>query len=108
DSRNNNKRKPKTLPIKLKNVVSVLIIFIIDLPQIREIFYWLRLCRNTPFFLSKYPSLFSYFLITFILSKSIIMKSKKAYKIIFWSATIFIFLFEGVMPALTSHTELAK
>lgn len=36
------------------------------------------------------------------------MKSKKAYKIIFWSATIFIFLFEGVMPALTSHTELAK
>ena len=36
------------------------------------------------------------------------MKSKKTHKIIFWSATIFIFLFEGVMPALTSHTELAK
>ncbi|GAB2788456.1 DoxX family protein [Rhabdobacter roseus] len=31
---------------------------------------------------------------------------KKA-KIIYWSATTFIFLFEGVMPALTSHTELA-
>lgn len=29
-------------------------------------------------------------------------------KIIYWTATIFIFLFEGVMPALTSHTELAK
>lgn len=32
----------------------------------------------------------------------------KKEKIIYWSATIFIFLFEGVMPALTSHTELAK
>lgn len=29
-------------------------------------------------------------------------------KIIFWSATIVIALFEGVMPALTSQTELAK
>lgn len=29
-------------------------------------------------------------------------------KIIFWIATGFIFLFEGVMPALTSQTELAK
>lgn len=32
----------------------------------------------------------------------------KKYKIIFWTATILIFLFEGVMPALTSQTELAK
>lgn len=29
-------------------------------------------------------------------------------KIIFWTTTILIFLFEGVMPALTSQTELAK
>lgn len=29
-------------------------------------------------------------------------------KIIFWVSTIMIFLFEGVMPALTSQTELAK
>ena len=29
-------------------------------------------------------------------------------KIIFWIATGFIALFEGVMPALTSQTELAK
>jgi hypothetical protein len=29
-------------------------------------------------------------------------------KIFFWTATIIIFLFEGVMPALTSQTELAK
>jgi hypothetical protein len=29
-------------------------------------------------------------------------------KVIFWSATIVIALLEGVMPALTSHTELAK
>lgn len=28
-------------------------------------------------------------------------------KIIFWVSTTVIFLFEGVMPALTSHTELA-
>jgi|UniRef100_UPI004048F33F hypothetical protein len=28
--------------------------------------------------------------------------------IIFWITTGFIFLFEGVMPALTGHTELAK
>ena len=32
----------------------------------------------------------------------------KRTKIIYWVATIFIFLFEGVMPALTSQTELAK
>ncbi len=29
-------------------------------------------------------------------------------KIIYWISTGFIFLFEGVMPALTSQTELAK
>ncbi|MBP7134371.1 DoxX family protein [Patescibacteria group bacterium] len=29
-------------------------------------------------------------------------------KILFWSTTILIFLFEGVMSALTSHTEMAK
>jgi hypothetical protein len=29
-------------------------------------------------------------------------------KIIYWSTTILIFLFEGVMPALTSQTEMAK
>ncbi len=32
----------------------------------------------------------------------------KKNKIIFWIATIIIFLWEGVMPALTSQTELAK
>jgi hypothetical protein len=36
------------------------------------------------------------------------MKTTKTDKIIFWTATILIFLFEGVMPALTSQTELAK
>lgn len=36
------------------------------------------------------------------------MDSTKRDKIIFWTATTFIFLFEGVMPALTSQTELAK
>ncbi len=29
-------------------------------------------------------------------------------KIIYWTTTILIFLFEGVIPALTSQTELAK
>ena len=29
-------------------------------------------------------------------------------KIIFWTTTSIIFLFEGVMPALTSQTEMAK
>ena len=29
-------------------------------------------------------------------------------KIFYWTATIFIALFEGVMPALTSQTEMAK
>ena len=29
-------------------------------------------------------------------------------KIIFWSATTIMFLFQGVMPALTSHTEMAR
>ena len=32
----------------------------------------------------------------------------KSAKIIFWVSTILIFLFEGVMPALTSQTEMAK
>ena len=32
----------------------------------------------------------------------------KKHKIIFWTATTFLFLFEGVMPALTSHTQLAR
>ncbi|MEZ0004718.1 hypothetical protein ABH942_000061 [Flavobacterium sp. 28YEA47A] len=32
----------------------------------------------------------------------------KKHRIIFWITTILIFLFEGVMPALTSQTELAK
>ncbi|MFG6687111.1 DoxX family protein [Mariniflexile sp. HNIBRBA6329] len=36
------------------------------------------------------------------------MKATKSQKIIFWTSTIIIFLFEGVMPALTSQTELAK
>jgi hypothetical protein len=32
----------------------------------------------------------------------------KKHKIIFWIATIIIFLFESVMPAFTSQTDLAK
>ena len=32
----------------------------------------------------------------------------KTTKILFWTTTIIIFLFEMVMPALTSQTELAK
>ena len=36
------------------------------------------------------------------------MTTIKKNKIIFWTATILIFLFEGVMPALTSQSEMAK
>lgn len=32
----------------------------------------------------------------------------KTNKIIYWTATTLFFLFESVMPALTSHTQLAK
>lgn len=32
----------------------------------------------------------------------------KKNKIIFWTATIILFLMEGVMPAFTSQTEMAK
>src|SRR5690606_113465 len=32
----------------------------------------------------------------------------KKIKIAFWVSTMIIFLFEGVMPALTGHTEMAK
>jgi len=32
----------------------------------------------------------------------------KTQKIIFWTTTILIFLMEGVMPAFTSQTEMAK
>ena len=36
------------------------------------------------------------------------MTTTKRNKIIYWSATVLIFLFEGVLPALTSQTKLAK
>ena len=35
------------------------------------------------------------------------MTTTKTTKIIYWTATSIIFLFEGVLPALTSHTTLA-
>lgn len=35
------------------------------------------------------------------------MNSLKRTKILYWTTTALIVLFEGVMPALTSHTELA-
>lgn len=34
--------------------------------------------------------------------------NQKTNNILFWISTTIIFLFEGVMPALTSHTQLAK
>jgi uncharacterized membrane protein YphA (DoxX/SURF4 family) len=36
------------------------------------------------------------------------MSTNKLTRTIFWITTVIIFLFEGVMPALTGHTELAK
>ncbi len=36
------------------------------------------------------------------------MNVSKTTKILFWVPTILIFIFEGVMPALTSQTEMAK
>lgn len=35
------------------------------------------------------------------------MTTTKANRLIYWSATTLIFLFEGVVPALTSNTQLA-
>ncbi|HEV7348842.1 DoxX family protein [Telluribacter sp.] len=35
------------------------------------------------------------------------MATTKTTKIVYWTSTAIIFLFEGVMPALTSHTDLA-
>jgi hypothetical protein len=35
------------------------------------------------------------------------IKTTKALNILYWSSTGIFFLFEGVMPALTSHTEMA-
>ena len=36
------------------------------------------------------------------------MKTTKTTKAIYWTTTVIIFLFEGVMPALTSQKQLAK
>jgi hypothetical protein len=48
-------------------------------------------------------------LFNFVLStKHKIMKTTKTTKAIYWTTTVIIFLFEGVMPALTSQTQLAK
>jgi len=44
----------------------------------------------------------------YLFLKLIESKEMKKEKIIFWTATTIIALFEGVMPALTSQTELAK
>lgn len=35
-------------------------------------------------------------------------KADKKTKVIYWTTTVIIFLFEGVVPAFTSQTELAK
>lgn len=35
------------------------------------------------------------------------MTTSKSTKIIYWITTSIIFIFEGLMPALTSHTEMA-
>ncbi len=35
------------------------------------------------------------------------MRTTKSTKIIYWTATVIVFLFEGVVPALTSHTAVA-
>lgn len=35
------------------------------------------------------------------------MKASKTTKVIYWTTTIIIFLFEGVIPALTSNSQLA-
>ena len=47
------------------------------------------------------------YVLTLLQLKTIIMKTNKSIKIAYWSTTILIFLFEGLMPALTSHTQLA-
>lgn len=36
------------------------------------------------------------------------MNSMRSTKIIYWTSTLLIFLWEGLMPALTFHTDLAK
>lgn len=36
------------------------------------------------------------------------MNASKSDRIIYWASTVFIFLFEGVMPALFSQSELGK
>jgi len=36
------------------------------------------------------------------------MKTKKKTAILYWTTTTIIFLFEGVIPAFTAHTELAR
>ena len=36
------------------------------------------------------------------------MKTSKTTKVIFWVTTVIIFLFEGVLPAFTSQTQMAK
>ena len=47
--------------------------------------------------------------LNFVLStKTKIMKTTKSTKAIYWVTTVVIFLFEGVMPALTSQSQLAK
>jgi hypothetical protein len=43
-----------------------------------------------------------------VIAKQTIMTTTKKTKIIYWTTTVIIFLFEGVVPALTSQTELAK
>ena len=46
--------------------------------------------------------------ITIIKTNNLEYITMKKHKIIFWTATIIIALFEGVLPILTSQTEMAK
>jgi hypothetical protein len=43
-----------------------------------------------------------------VITKTNVMTTAKTTRVIYWTTTILIFLMEGVMPAFTSQTELAK
>lgn len=48
------------------------------------------------------------FILLYFYKSNLILKKMKKHKIIFWVTTTIIFLMEGVMPAFTSQTEMAK
>ena len=83
----------------------------VNKPLVKHDYPYQNYCRNQPFFCrchlassTKEPSTFT----SVNFNSTVKSKVMKTTKIIYWTSTVLIFLMEGVMPALTSNSDVAK